>query len=217
MDKHHPAPGHPLSRVRMIGDCDHGLWRGDTAAIESPGGVSIPCRGAQPAQIREYEGDQGDSIAVRVPGTPAVTRSPEEHAADAAAGRTWLDYGILSGGARRLYGHELGARSWIYCAPDGSRWTATMGMGAAAQLAFRRFGAIPGAAEDAQAVPVGNRRQAARTGGAVGADGRARAGRWRHGGHWRRRRRQQGEQAGQVQPLGLGLLQQGAAVLAILG
>ena len=150
MDKHHPAPGHPLSRVRMIGDCDHGLWRGDTAAIESPGGVSIPCRGAQPAQTREYEGDQGDSIAVRVPGTPAVTRSPDELAADAAAGRTWLDYGILSGGARRLYGHELGARSWIYCAPDGSRWTATMGMGAAAQLAFRRFGAIPGAA-DAQA------------------------------------------------------------------
>lgn len=151
MDRHHPAPGHPLSRVRMIGDCDHGLWRGDTAAIESPGGVAIPCRGAQPAQTREYEGDQGDSIAVRVPGTPAVTRSPDELAADADAGRTWLDYGILSGGARRLYGHELGARSWIYCAPDGSRWTATMGMGAAAQLAFRRFGAIPGAAEDAQA------------------------------------------------------------------
>lgn len=149
MDKHHPAPGHPLSRVRICGDCDHGLWHADTDTITTPGAVEIPIRGVAPAQTREYESDQGDSIAVRVPGTPAVVRSPEELAADAAAGRTWLDYGILAGGARRLYGHELGERAWIYCAPDGSRWVARIGLGSPTQLTLQRFGEIPGSPADA--------------------------------------------------------------------
>lgn len=149
MDKRHPAPSHPLSRIIAFGDCDHGLWHADTGNITTPGAVEIPTRGAAPIGTRVFEADHGDAIPVRVPGTPAIVRSSEQISADTAAGRTWLDYAVLAGGARRLYGHELGARAWIYCAPDGSRWLARLGTGSPTQLTLQRFGEIPGRAADA--------------------------------------------------------------------
>lgn len=119
------SPGPILGRIGLIGDCDHGFWQQSTGKIVTAGDVEIPLRGSAPASFPDsftFEGTTGDSVAVRVPGTPPVTRTPEELAADTAAGRTWLDYGILAGGQRRLYGHQLGGMSWIYAAPDGSRW-----------------------------------------------------------------------------------------------
>lgn len=144
MDKYHPAPGHPLARVRIFGVCDHGLYSGGT--ITTPGAVAIPLGGDLPANTAlNYEQSGGDSIALRVPGTPPVVRTPEEIAADTAAGRTWLDYGIIAGGNRVLYGKALGARSWVYAAADGSRWLIELvdPSTSGATLTAKRFGEIP--------------------------------------------------------------------------
>lgn len=158
MDKRHPAPGHPLSRIRMLGDCDHGVWHAAGTKIVTDHDVEIPLRGVQPANTLYFESNQGDAIAVQVAGNPAVTRSPAELAADHVGGRTWLDYGILAGGARRLYGQALGDRTWIYCPDDGSRWLATIGERSPTQITLQPFGHIPGdPAADAlpiQAVPL---------------------------------------------------------------
>ncbi|QEY62553.1 hypothetical protein FXN65_10875 [Metapseudomonas lalkuanensis] len=61
-----------------------------------------------------------NTYRLRVPGTPVVTRTPEQLADDAAAGRQWWSEAILCGRFFQLYGKDMGG--WIYCAPDGSRW-----------------------------------------------------------------------------------------------
>lgn len=134
---------YPLSRVVKFGDTSHGLYSAATGEITTPDDVQIPCPGAQPLGA--------DAFVVRVPGTPPVPAvSPEEAAADAAAGRVWLDYGIISGFNRRLYGAELAAAgttlqtAWIYIDDAGGRWLVraycldfwTM------RLTFRRFGHV---------------------------------------------------------------------------
>ena len=141
---HHQAQ--PLSKLVVCGDCDHGSWSSATGNITTPGAVVIPLRGVAPADTNPFERNSGDSIDVRVPGNPPVTRTPEQLAADAAAGRAWLDYGILAGGNRRLYGQSIGPRSWIYCPPDGSRWHVELIGPASPALRFRRFGEVPDAA-----------------------------------------------------------------------
>lgn len=152
MDKHHPAPAHPLSRVTIIGDADHGLWSAGSGTITTNHAVELSLRGAAPRNTAPLEGNAGDCILVRAPSALPVVRTPDELAADQAAGRTWLDYALLAGGARRLYGRELGSRSWVYCAPDGSRWRCVLGGQLAQNLSIYRFGEIPGAAGAAAAV-----------------------------------------------------------------
>ena len=145
IDKH--APHHqaqPLSKLVVCGDCDHGEWSSATGNITAPGAVVIPLRGVAPADTGIYERSSGDSINVHVPGNPPVSRTPEQLAADAAAGRTWLDYGILAGGNRRLYGHALGPRTWVYCAADGSRWHCALSGPSLPTITFKEFGRVPG-------------------------------------------------------------------------
>ena len=62
----------------------------------------------------------GSTYRVAVPGTPAVERTPEEQAADTAAGREWRNEATLSGGRMQLYGKRLDG--WIYVDPAGARW-----------------------------------------------------------------------------------------------
>lgn len=153
MDKYHPSPRHPFGRLGIFGHCDHGLWRGgEDNHIRTEDNVVIPIRGAIPAETTlPYEQNRGNSRAIRVPGTPPVERSPEAHADDRAAGRTWLDYGVISGARNRLYGVELGEATWIYAPSDGSRWLVELTDDA---IRFSRFGCIPQAADEPRLVSI---------------------------------------------------------------
>lgn len=145
-DAHQPGPP---GRVTVWGRPWHGLVEGGTLTL--PNGATM----AHPSP-----GDAGDAdvLAFRLPGTPAVVRSPEQAAADAAAGRQWLDYALISGRYdRQLYGQSIGGNgTWLYAAPDGSRWLVTLAgvpathnltMPWATSVTLDRFGEIGGEAE----------------------------------------------------------------------
>lgn len=108
-----------LDEIDKMGDPWHGLWDGVSNNIATIPGPSVACPGSAP-DAGFPPRRHGDCYRIVVPGTPATSSD----AADAAAGRTWLDYGLLSGFERRLYGVELGSKSWIYVASDGTRWLA---------------------------------------------------------------------------------------------
>lgn len=74
---------------------------------------------------------------LRVPGVPAVVRTPDELAADYALGREWRNEAIMLGRPFQLHGRELGG--WIYCAPDGTRWIIDLDNAQA-----KRFGVLGG-------------------------------------------------------------------------
>ncbi|WP_287365801.1 hypothetical protein [Thauera sp.] len=133
----------PLSRPVRFGDTSHGIYSAATGQITTPtpDAVQIACPEPQPFGT--------DSFVLRIPGTPAVPeRTPEEIAADDAAGRTWINYGIISGFRRRLYGANLSdtspspAQGWIYVDEDGGRWLvrARFADPGLLRLTFRRFG-----------------------------------------------------------------------------
>ena len=74
-------------------------------------------------------------------------RTPDEIAADDAAGRTWINYGIIAGFNRRLYGAALSdtglspAQGWIYVDDDGDRWMVRISFAdfSVLRLRFRRI------------------------------------------------------------------------------
>lgn len=98
----------------------HGLWRNQV--IELPNGGTRP--GSNISGLLS-----GNTFLQRMPWAPGAERSPEEALADAAAGRQWLDYFLVSGGAngRRVYGQldfwwRGGGEGWVYAAPNGTAW-----------------------------------------------------------------------------------------------
>lgn len=108
-----------LDEIDKMGDPWHGVWDGVSNNITTIPGPVVACQGAAPHggfPPRRH----GDCYSISVPGTPAATSD----AADATAGRTWLNYGLIVGERHRLYGEELGNKSWIYAASDGTRWLA---------------------------------------------------------------------------------------------
>lgn len=144
------SPAHAPGRVTLFGDPWHGLWTQSTGLIHTPSGVAVPTLGQAPqAGPMQYESRIGDAFGVQVPGHPLVERSSAAAAADAAAGRSWPNYGILAGARRRLYGKPLHSnqfaamRSWIYIDPEGGRWRITIGENGGSELTAVRFGAIP--------------------------------------------------------------------------
>lgn len=92
-----------------------GLWR--SGALELPNGSTRPAPGLSGV-------DPGDTFLQRMPWAPGATRTPEEAAADAAAGRQWPDYFLLSGTGRYIYGQlkPWSVEGWVYAAPDGTAW-----------------------------------------------------------------------------------------------
>lgn len=116
-DKRQPGPP---GRVTIWGHPWHGL-------VED-GVLTLPNAATMPYSIPTGAGE-ADVLAFQPPGTPAVSRTPDQAAADTAAGRQWLDYALISGrGTRRLYGKVMGGSgTWLYAAPDGSRWRVTLG------------------------------------------------------------------------------------------
>lgn len=89
-----------LDRIKTFGQPYHGLWKAGSIAL--PNSTSKTC----PAPAG------GGVVLLRVPGQPAVSRTAPELAADAAAGREWRNYGLISGG-------RYGASEPI-CGPPGT-------------------------------------------------------------------------------------------------
>lgn len=102
---------HYLDQIECFGDPWHGLYR--FGRTELPNSTNrVPA--AHPSG--------GDCFEVRVPGTLPATNSAE----DIAAGRTWLDYGLVAGENHTFYGAALGAMSWVVIAEDGTSMRATV-------------------------------------------------------------------------------------------
>lgn len=110
-------------RINVWGWPWHGLIR--PAANPSQGEIVLPN-----GQTREHPLTGSTNYRIYVPGTPEVVRSPEQLAADQAAGRQWWNEAILSGTS--LYGKGLGG--WLYCSPDGSRWIIDLAGGQARRM-----------------------------------------------------------------------------------
>lgn len=121
------------------------------------------CIGGQIAlpngQQRAYpQPPDGDVYIVQAPGQVAPIRTPEETAADSAAGRTWLPYALLSGSSKLYAGQTIGVSAWIYVAPDKSRWLIAAAFGGSnphtATLTIKRFGEF-GRPPEIYTLPVG--------------------------------------------------------------
>lgn len=95
-------------------------WRGKIqgGTIQLPAGPAKVSEQPQGALARHYD-EPGYTYLQRGP-LAGVTRTPDELAADALAGRTWRADAILGGSRMHLYGKRLDG--WVYCAVDGSRW-----------------------------------------------------------------------------------------------
>lgn len=129
-----------LDRVRLFGQPYHGLWKAGSIALLN--GTQKPC----PAPIG------GGVTLLRVPGQPPVSRTTAELAADAAAGREWRDYGLISGG--RYGAMDLGSGPGYACVllidASNVRWNVRISKNASVpynfNFSFRRFGHVDGSA-----------------------------------------------------------------------
>lgn len=116
--------------VERFGDPWHGLFRG--GVLELPNGTTRAMVAAP---------GRGDSYKIAIPGQPAVTTST----ADAAAGMTWLNYGVMTGENRALYGVDLGALRWIYIDADNTPWLADINVYSGnLTVTLKNFGEIGG-------------------------------------------------------------------------
>lgn len=113
LDKGLPGP-HLLGRTGIFGTPYHGTVQ--SGLITLPNATTRTY--TQPEGV--YPDVAGATHLLRKPGQPAVTRTPEQEAADLAAGREWRNVAMLSGGRQQLYGQNL--QGWIYIDPDGGRW-----------------------------------------------------------------------------------------------
>ena len=102
-----------LDELVQWGDPWHGVWRGDTLKIHTPNGPVVDCPGVAPDQ--SPWGTSGDCWKLQIPGLA----TPTNDAADVTAGRTWLNYAIISGYFQRLYGKSGAA---IYLDPSNKPW-----------------------------------------------------------------------------------------------
>lgn len=99
----------PQGRPQRLGQPYHGLVVGGELTLSTGAKLQFP-------------GSSGDCYKLQVPGTPALGMSPEEVAIEAAAGREWRTYALLSGRARLYGGVVVGTNAWLYAAPDGTVW-----------------------------------------------------------------------------------------------
>jgi len=136
----------------------HGLWKSSDSTITTPEPVEIDILGDEPSGVvvdSVMELPPGDSIRVYVPDQPAVTTTAEE----SAEGKTWLNYGILSGLRHRFYGVTLGIFDWLYVAPDKSVWRCTLTYDpptGGVSVNFLRFGDFTPGVGDDRCVAIAN-------------------------------------------------------------
>lgn len=115
----------------------HGLWRRSTAKITTPAGQVID------APFDPYLIESGECWMVKIDGLPEVATTADE----ANQGKTWLNYALLCGRGRALYGKSLGDNGSIYIDGHGQPWlmrcnvagSRTVGL-IEATVSLRRFG-----------------------------------------------------------------------------
>lgn len=105
-----------LDQVDTFGFPWHGLYRKATSDVLLPSGATkalsaVGLTSGTPPQ-------DGDCYRVQHPDAPGAVTSAEE----TAQGMSWLDYALFAGSGRRYGGDEIGAKRWVYVAPDGSVW-----------------------------------------------------------------------------------------------
>lgn len=114
-----------------------GLYRRSTDKITTPAGGDIdrPTGSVWPFN--------GDCYLIQLPGLPNPITTP----AEAAAGQTWRNYGLISGGT--IYGHDLGGNVYLYIDPQGDAWSillpfsgSRMGGQFSVEVWARRFGRV---------------------------------------------------------------------------
>ncbi len=93
-----------------IGHPWHGLYRASTGKIETPAGGDIDLPGSAP--------DSGNCWLVQIPDLPEPETTPEE----AAAGRTWTNYALISD--QKIYGRGISGPLYIDTA--GRAWALTI-------------------------------------------------------------------------------------------
>lgn len=122
----------------------HGLVKGSRLALSSGTNMFFP----QPTGSREWQA--GSTALIQHPAAPAVVRSSEDAAADAAAGRQWWNKAIIAGDS--LHGRQLGG--WLYIDPAGAVWLVTTTLselqaaGGICQVKLKRFGVLGGKPEE---------------------------------------------------------------------
>lgn len=142
-----PEPLLPVYPEALVvwGNPYHGLVEGQVLTLSNGVTRSVTTATAQSSR-------PGDVIAWQQPvPQPLQPQSPEDAAADAAAGMEWRDYALIYGCAIRcVNGTPLASSdTWIYAAPDRSRWAISLAGGTidlsipwSATLTARRFGAF---------------------------------------------------------------------------
>jgi hypothetical protein len=101
------------------GDPHHGSWSDSTGKVLTPDALEVDIVGDTPATDGlERSGDCYLFRAAAV--TPAETAGQP--------GETWLNYGLLAGSGRRLYGKNLGAGKWLVRGTSGKVWLASLDM-----------------------------------------------------------------------------------------
>ncbi|WP_213662859.1 hypothetical protein [Stutzerimonas stutzeri] len=126
----------------LRGNPYHGLVR--EGLLTLPNAATMP----YPQPSGEHW-QRGSTALIAHPNAPGITRTPEQAADDAAAGREWWTQAILSG--NQLYGAEL--PGWIYIDPAGARWLVTTDLssahvsGGVCTVTLARFGVLGGEPE----------------------------------------------------------------------
>lgn len=90
----------------------HGLYRAATDKITTPAGGDVSLPGYS------NPGIDGSTFLIQIPGRPAV----ETTTAEAASGKTWLNYAIVAGKNGFIYGQAMGVERMIYVDPAGRCW-----------------------------------------------------------------------------------------------
>lgn len=124
-------------------------WHGLVERLSSSSAhINLPNGQTKTWPVYALDGDATcDTVLVRVPGVPPVERTPEEQAADDAAGRQWWNQAILGGSAQRLHGRAI--NGWVYCDPAGRRWRVSKisGTSGSYTVELQLFGELGRAAE----------------------------------------------------------------------
>lgn len=126
------------AEISMAGLPFHGLWK--SGIITLPNDETITC----PAPAN------GACVLLRVPGQPAVSRTTEQLAADAAAGMEWRNYGLISGGRIGSQSIDAGSGYANVMLIDAAkiRWRVRIAKNSSVTgqftLALQRFGHIDG-------------------------------------------------------------------------
>lgn len=102
-----------LDQIRKLGDPWHGLVRGNTLTL--PNGSTRPAD-----RLIDRPGMLDGILYPLIP--YGVVPAETSDAADVAAGRTWLNYGLLAGFCLYEQSIAVWGASWVYIAPDNSTW-----------------------------------------------------------------------------------------------